>query len=267
MFFKSNPSIPPHWASLYKALADDIRARARGRKILLVSHKGNWGDALIVQGARNFLRWHGFGFIELRGSRAIGRDMAKTRAQYPPDQFYPVFTAGGSISPLYGHSAKLAQASQAYEGGTILPATCGLPAQSIGLHPECTLWVRERGESAANHPSGRFCHDMAFFSPAYRFPKLRGEGIFMRRDRERPAGARDEGIDLSEFGSDRSPVWPFFAIVGSHRKIRTNRLHVAIASAICGVSCELSQGATSKISDVHAASLAEYGQTVTLMRD
>lgn len=217
-----------------------------------------------MDGARNFLRWHGFDYTELRGSRAIGRDLGDTVVSFPPDRAYPVFTAGGSISPLYGHLNKLRAAPHTYAGGVILPATCGLPFDDLELHPDSSLWVREREESLRNHPRGPFCHDMAFFTPARRFPKLRRVGVFMRRDKERPRHARAEGLDLSALGSDRSPTWPFLAIIGSHRRIRTNRLHIGIASAICGVSCELSGGSTSKIADVYDASLSQYGQDIIL---
>ena len=260
----ARPDIPDAWLERYDALAEDIRLRADGRRILLVTHAGNWGDALIVDGARNFLRWHGMRFVELAGKRALGRDLDRTLADHPPAQAYPVCTAGGSISPLYGHVAKLERATQAYGGGVILPATCGLPFAEINVHPDTALWVRERGDSAEHHPEGPFCHDMAFFSPARRFPKLRRAGVFMRRDRERPETASQEGLDLSALGSERTPVWPFLAIVGCHRRVRTNRLHVAIASAICGVHCDLSQGSTRKIADVFKASLAEYGASIVL---
>lgn len=262
------PSFPKSWETPYQSLARDIRSRAGGKKLLLVTHKGNWGDALIINGARNFLNANALAFTEVRGSRAIGRELEKTVARHDPDQYFPVFTAGGSISPLYGHLAKLRRASEAYRGGVVLPATCGLPFEELGLHPDCALWVREHGASAQNHPSGSFCHDMAFYTAARRFPKLRGDGVFMRRDKERPddgtcEGAH-EGLDLSAYGSDRSPVWPLLAIVGAHRKIRTNRLHIAIAAALCGVPCELSQGSTSKIRDVFEASISEYSQSVVL---
>lgn len=259
-----HPAIPEAWFAAYQALADDIRARADGRRLLLVTHKGNWGDALIIHGARGFLHWHGLAFTEVHGSRAIGRDLDRTLSTHSPAEVYPVFTAGGAISPLYGHAAKLRNATRAYGGGVILPATCGLRYDDLGLHPETALWVRETGESVVNHPAGRFCHDMAFFTPARRFPKLRGEGLFLRRDREQPETSEAGGLDLSAFGSDSSPVWPFFAIIGAHRRIRTNRLHIAVASAICGVPCALSPGATSKIADVYAASLLSYGPQVTL---
>ncbi|MCA0998770.1 hypothetical protein [Alloyangia pacifica] len=245
-------------------MAVDIRQRANGREILLVTHKGNWGDALIINGARNFLRWHGFRFREVYGARGIGRQLDMTLSAQPPRDFFPVFTAGGSISRLYGHVEKLRKATHAYRGGVILSATCGLPYDSIDLHPETSLWLRDRGESAKNHPMGNFCHDMAFFTSARRFPKLRNLGIFMRNDLERPDAASREGLDLSALGNDRTPVWPFFAIVGSHREIKTNRLHIAVASAICGVPCSLLPGATNKISDVYKASLSSYSSKVAL---
>ena len=84
----------------------------------------------------------------------------------------------------------------------------------------------------------------------------------MRKDKERPKSSVHEGFDLSAVGNERSSAWPFFAIVGVHRRIRTNRLHVAIASALCGVPCELSPGSTRKIADVYKASLAEYSSSV-----
>lgn len=261
---KSRPAIPDEWFSQYDSLAADIRERANGREILLVTHKGNWGDALIVNGAMRFLRWYDFKFRMVHGARGIGRELDVTLSAHRPSEFFPVFTAGGSISRLYGHVEKLRDATHAFRGGVVLPATCGLPYENIDLHSEASLWVRDHGESAVKHPNANFCHDMAFFTPSRRFLRLRNVGVFMRRDLERPKSGGSEGFDLSALGSERSPVLPFFAAVGSHKEVRTNRLHIAVAAGICGVHCKLYPGATSKISDVFNASLSSYSPDVVL---
>lgn len=267
MTTRKGPALPEAWFARYEALANDIVQQAKKRKVLLVTHKGNWGDALIVSGARNFLQWYGIGFREISGARGIGRGLEQTLSTYPPSEYFPVFTAGGSISPLYGHAKKLRNATLAFEGGLVLPATCGIPFGSLNLHPNSRFWVRDLGESAENHGSGQFCHDMAFFTPYCRMPKLRNLGVFMRRDRERPeTTVNNEGFDLSALGNERSPVWAFLAIVGSHRRIKTNRLHIAVAATICRVPCDLYEGSSSKISDVYDASLAFCPSPVKLKR-
>ena len=257
------PPISESWMACYRDLAADIRHRAAGRSVLLIVHPGNWGDSLIAHGTRNFLRYYGIAYTEVSARPTIKSDerLSRTLLDFPPERFMPLFTVGGSITPHYRYVEKLRAAARAYGGGVVLPGNCGFSASELGLPDGCSFWVRDRGESARNLPAAPFCHDMAFFERAHRPLRLRPHGLFLRRDVERPA-YRKGGIDPSGWGKEYSPAGLFIRLVGSHRAVTTNRLHIAIAAVLCGSSVELLPSSTAKIADVYHASLAEYSNDV-----
>jgi hypothetical protein len=88
---------------------------------------------------------------------------------------------------------------------------------------------------------------------------------FMRGDKERTETSTDSHIDLSVVLGNVTSVanaeivsWCFLKIVSTARYIETDRLHVAIAAALCSVRCDLYDNAYGKNHAVFAASLSRF---------
>lgn len=243
----------------FDALAARIKERAAGRAIVYVANPGNRGDALIGAGGRAFLRHYGIAHTEFDGKKMLkGKvDMDRLRRKLGDDRPFLLYGGNGALHAHYAKSGKLAALTQRFGGGLILPSTCAIPLGDIGLHPETEMWVRDRGISHDCAPGAEFCHDMAFFLTAPWVPILRGEGMMMRTDRERPDDAvlPPGNRDISAGGTHKSSTWWFFWQIGLYRRIVTNRLHIGIAAALLGREVDLYGGNYSKIADIYDASI------------
>ncbi len=88
---------------------------------------------------------------------------------------------------------------------------------------------------------------------------------FMRTDKESRGTAGPGDIDLSavlgnvsDAESAAITTWSFLRIVSAARHIETDRLHVAIAAALCGVPCDLHDNTYGKNRAMFAASLRNF---------
>ncbi len=74
----------------YLRLAADIKARAGGKAIYYVANFGNWGDAMIRDGALRFFRHFGIAYRERFSWRR------RCLVRWPPGGRLLVFGGGGA---------------------------------------------------------------------------------------------------------------------------------------------------------------------------
>lgn len=256
-------------AGEYAELASVIRAYAFGRRLFYAPNFGNWGDALIHFGTLQFLHHFGIAHQQLRRQAIfnIREALAPTGMRLTG----AVLLAGGGGAWCRNYATSrdfLVHCAGLFDHVIVLPTSYELPP--LDLHPgQVSYFRRDHGASAASVPQSQFCHDMAFFldfdapAPAERRPV----GHFFREDHERNPGAvMPEGnLDISQMGDDtRDPV-AFFEMVSRAALVRTDRMHVAIASCLMGIDCELYPGNYFKAAEVHKASIAPHYGTCRLM--
>ena len=246
----------------YAELAGVIRAYAFGRRLFYAPNVGNWGDALIHFGTLQFLHHHGISHQQLHRQAFINLQaaLAPTGLRLPG----AVLLAGGGGAWCRNYATSrdfLVQCGGLFDHVIVLPTSYELPP--LDLHPgQVTYFRRDQHQSAATLPQSQFCHDMAFFldfdapAPAERLPL----GNFFREDWERNPKAvlPDDNLDISLMGDDARNPMPFYRMLSRCARIRTDRMHVAIASCLLGIDCDLYPGNYFKAADVYRSSIAPH---------
>jgi CDP-glycerol glycerophosphotransferase len=251
----------------YSRLAEEIRSRAEGKKLLYVPNTGNWGDALIHRGTLQFLE-----HFEIDYSvtwRHLLADLRTHLASVGVSMEDAVLLAGGGGAWCnhYTMSRDFVRANcDIFSHTIVLPTTYELGAvdESLG---RVTYFRRDESESAANVPGSVFCHDMALFLKLeiHENPNPIEVEEFFRGGLERHESSSGAAysLDVSALGNDASPIEPFFKIVARAAHVRTDRLHVAIAAAMLGRSVELYPSKYFKAKAVYESSLKDLYANVT----
>ena len=240
----------------FAQLAAAVREFGRRRPLVEIETTGNWGDAIIHAGQREFFR---------DNSIIVERySIAKLR-EFNLPQFLrlsrfstrrAVVSGGGAWCDWYARPLEMQRVSRHFSRTLIMPSSY---TSSPPLNPKkVEFWRRDNLESAQNVPNSEFCHDLAFYlRPKQRTPKKK-LGLLFRNDAERadfdlPIGNRD----LSLEGTHRSSAEIFFDEVGEYEVILTNRLHVAIAGTLLGREVHLFKSRSKKLESVYLASLKD----------
>jgi exopolysaccharide biosynthesis predicted pyruvyltransferase EpsI len=235
-----------------------------GRSAIFVPNSGNWGDALINQGTFQFLRT-----IRLNArivsrpqiaAGAIGDDDLRSRVLITP--------GCGAWCRNWSSARDFVQANHAkFAHVLVYPTTFELPAIESNAE-NITYFRRDTAESSLTVPNSHFCHDMAFFLRlrVHDPRQLVGVGNFFRTDQERNPLARvpERNIDLSAAGHEFSNSKMFFDIISAYRRIRTDRIHIAIAGAMIGREVELYAGNYWKAQALFESSLKPHYSNVSI---
>lgn len=250
-------------ASEFLRLAKTIIDYSNFGSLVFSPAKGNWGDGLINIGTRQFLKALGLPVTE-RNKSTLQDDLA---AGFFKDKVV-LMGGGGAWSRNFNNARKFTeQIAQQAKHVVVLPTTFDLPAVEAR---NVTYFARDRYSSIKTIPSASFCHDMAFFidlnidAPANRIWRL----FAMRSDREGLDLAKlvPNNFDLSRLGDgDYTFAEPLFNILNNFNVICTDRMHLAIASAMLGRTVKLVPGNYPKSRDVYASSIRESFPNVQLV--
>lgn len=222
---------------------------------IFVPSPGNWGDALINEGSRQFFRTNGIEVDEIR------RDALQARLGRAGGLSGRAVIVGGGggwcknfsttpefVEMLRPHVRRIA----------VLPTTYELPFLT-GVGAPVHYFSRQHD----NRPEQiDFCHDMAFYVDADvdvstndRLWRL----FAMRLDKERNAEAITpvRNVDFSALGNSYSSTHQFFELVGRFDDVYTDRLHVAIAASLLDRRVFLLPGNYRKSLAVYEASIKD----------
>ena len=237
-----------------------LRAEAQGKTIYYVANFGNWGDGLIRSGTLKFFAERGIGVIE--------RPYEYLKKPYwlklPPwlrkvdkKNSVLVFGGGGAWCEFWDISDDIRQMAKYFSATIVLPSTLQVDCSDV----PAIFFCRDDGPSQQANPDAIFCDDMAFcLGPATAAQEpVNKEGYFFRTDPESvttgelPAHNRD----VSEEADHMCGPEQFFAALEPYEVIQTDRLHVAIASALLGREVHFYPGGYFKNYSVFCASLKE----------
>lgn len=213
-----------------------------GRRVGYIRPVGNVGDRLIEVATFQLLATYG-----------IAWTVVDPAAPPPPDVDVLVFGGGGNMGTLYRDNYHLR--TLALESGrplVILPQSFTTP-EDRGF---ARVFVRERG-SLALHPAGLLAPDLALgldWPPPP--PPDRDLGLFLRRDVERTGPKPWRFRDPVKWV--REPA-DYLALAARHRRIITDRLHMAIAGLHAGRDVTLLANSYHKNSSMHETWLAALG--------
>ena len=275
MTLPDSPSYPlPAMKAPFDALARKLRDMNGDRTLLFVVNHGNWGDALIREGAEAFLKHYRFNYVsvdsnKLMDGKITGEDSKRLTGEEDP---LMVYNGSGALMSRYGRVEKMAKLSHEYSASLLFPSTFAVKYSDYNFSPEMAVFSRGLAASMENCPDAEFCHDMAFFYTPPRFPKPnRKWGLFLRDDDESPDGmVIPEGYgnhDISKDGRAKTPIYKFMKTLAKYERIYTNRLHVAIGGALLGRQVFVSSNDYFKIEEIYAASIKDYFPNVSFAKE
>lgn len=268
-------------------MAELIRARTGGERVVLISNHGNLGDALILAGAQAFLSHFGFEHRVVRGIDIAEIRRVLLRRRYVRELLLAkpliernrltlrklageyrnaIYCGGGYWIPHSRKPAVVRLVVDRFERAIVMPGTYAMPVPD-DIRSRALLFVRDRSESQARLPEAPFCHDTAFFLDP---PPTEGRGIgwFVRGDEER-SGAIPRPLnnrDVSAEGDEWSDPEIVLDAVRPCATVVTDRLHVAIPAALMGKRVYLFQSNYFKIRAIFEASIVGRYPDVTLVR-
>ena len=217
---------------------------------------GNYGDSLIWHGTMNL-------FAELN-IKTINVDLNTT-----PKSDIIIIDGGGNLIDYYDDVRNfIKQKHDQYREVVILPHTInGFTQIEVlrSLSSNTTIFCREE-ESArfvcSYAPNCRvyLWHDCAFYNPLERYP-AKGEKTLnaFRSDKESILKKRPRrNIDISRKGSATKPLNQFINKIKKYDRVRTDRLHVAIAATMLGKEVMLYPNSYYKNKAVYEYTLKKY---------
>lgn len=251
---------------VFARLAETIKERSSGKRVFYAPNVGNWGDGLIHEGTVQFLRQNGIAYTQIPRSKFVQIRRSLDGTGLRLENTLLISGGGGSFCEAWSGSRDFLNANTLMFDHTVLmPSTYELPP--LDIEPErLTYFSRDDRTSKMNNPDSIFCHDMAFylqFDPLDVEPVIE-EGNFFRSDKERHERAKvpSGNMDLSALGNHLQPAQPLFQILASHRRINTDRMHIAIASSMLGREVALYPGSYFKSTEVYRSSIkANYPRT------
>lgn len=257
-------------AASFEQLAEEMRKSADGRPLLYVPNQGNWGDALIHKGTLQFLDANGFDYRV--ATRREAEAMIVPFREHSGQISDSVLVSGGGGSWRHANSGNLSfmqRTAPYFRKAIVLPHTFEAGALRAP-DTEITYFSRDASMSLRSIPSAFPVHDMAFY---LQLPELMrgttglGTGFFLRNDPEKNALSvpGSNSNDLSRLGTHRSQVTPFFQLIESYDRVVTDRMHIAIASAMLGKPTALLRGNYGKAEAVYEQSLKTRFPNVRLV--
>lgn len=239
-------------------LAYTIRGIAGESSFDYFPSPGNWGDALINQGTVEFFQKYCLRARSLSRSELGDRDRARSRLAV-------VGGGGGWCRNWSSTPAFVDDVASQYEHVVLMPTTFDSDVRTLDL-PNVRYFARDGAEAGA---AVEFCHDMAFYID---YPQVNDQTLgypllAFRRDKERHPDslAPDRNMDLSLLGNSWSRVGPLFEVLTRFQEIYTDRLHLALASALMGLRVNLVNGNYPKNELVFRASMAGRLENVQML--
>ena len=241
-----------HTDSGYDVLLHQLEKRCAGATFHYYPSPGNWGDALINEGTRQFFDEN------MLDCKVLARDWAnqlKESASLPGAPL-AVVGGGGGWCRNWGSTIRFVELlASLYENVLVLPTTFDDEFGPLSLD-NVIYFSRDK------HISGNnifYCPDMAFYLTV---PDLK-EAIIdypllaFRRDKERNSESPilDRNWDLSLLGDSWTSSSILFEIISRFKVIYTDRLHVSIAAAMIGREVKLLDGNYQKNRRVYSASM------------
>ncbi|MFM2438195.1 MAG: hypothetical protein RLZ55_1014 [Actinomycetota bacterium] len=258
-----------------------LLAQLRGEDLFLWSNPGNAGDALIRVAARQAIERADLQVVEISPDGDVAGGTA-------------LVIGGGNLVPYYDEVDRAFV--QLREGGAgriiVLPHTIrGTPSTLTVAEPGDVIMCRDTVSVEVVRRSGCraptvLAHDVAFHLDAGDFlsdPELsriaepalahsdasrhldQGIVLLTRTDCERGAASPSSDVDISSlfgFGGGRTATsvsaWCFLTFISRCRSIVTDRLHVAIGSALVGTECVLLPNSYDKNEAVYRHSLSRF---------
>lgn len=247
----------------FENLADRFVSTIRRRPVVFVVNPGNWGDALIREGAECFLRHYQIDYVSvhLKDFEKRRIDLNDLKKRIGHDDPVMVYNGCGAFTHHYSSLVtRVQRLAMHFSSVMLMPSTINTDLQLDRFPSDTHVFVRDRYESQAALPHSLFCHDMAFFLALAGRPPKKSVGYFFRQDREAPLGIPDipneiENRDLSKFGKSQDPIDGFVRAIADCEVIYTNRLHVGIASALLGRKTFLSGNDYFKIRAIFESSI------------
>jgi exopolysaccharide biosynthesis predicted pyruvyltransferase EpsI len=239
-------------------LAEVIREEARGETVSLLINPGNWGDALIRFGTERFLETFQIPYRRIR----LDTDLASRLRLYKSGMIGGLLLCTGSGS-WCGHYNYLHRALEKITRRWRFRRIIVLPSTFENTYdiPRTLFFRRDERQSATAMPRAEFCHDLAFFIGRLRTPAPEAVTAHCFRSDVESLGAHDipaDNLDLSAQGNESSDVHGFFLHLAKHQQIHTDRLHVAIGTALLGRQLHLYPGRYFKNEAIFRSSLEPY---------
>lgn len=210
----------------FEALESVIRASADAGPLDWFINPGNWGDSLIREGTQQFLRRIGVNATPVAG---VGHGNGNGL----------LFGGGGRCCRTFPTALPdLVNAQRRYQRVIVLPSSIELDVSPCDPD-RVTFFVRERHSSQIVARCGhcpRVCPDLAFWVDVPPQPRGHGTLYSLRRGPGRHSdavGVRGS-VDLSLAGDHHSPLPPLLAALRPFARVVTDRLHIAIPSAMLG---------------------------------
>ncbi|WP_158774130.1 glycosyltransferase family 2 protein [Cobetia sp. L2A1] len=240
-------------------LAGFIKKIASDKPVLYIANKGNFGDALIRQGAIAFFNKHHIEYKELKKDYIFSDDFDYSKYK----DYLCIYGGSGAwcaVTP--GAKDIVNNLASLFTEVIVLPSTYEISGKWSNVH----LWSRGNKESFYKS-SGHFCHDMAFSLPRLSCTGGSGDGFFYRNDKEasgkmiHPLSNRD----ISFEGNSYSEISPFFDAIAKYENIYTDRLHVAIAACLLDKEVFLSSSSYFKIREIYQSSLFGFFKNINFV--
>ena len=242
----------PEFSNLAKLILDF----AQSNEILYCPSPGNWGDALINLGTKQFLDFYGIKHTEATRQQISDEFHDDTKLN---EKVLIVGGGGGWCENWPTTRSFVEEMSNLFKNVVVLPTTFELPL--LAQANNVIYFSRGRLGQVPSTPHTIFCHDMAFFidlEVPHQEPSL-WRLIAFRGDKEKAdeSISHPQQVDLSLLGNSYSSVEPFFEIVNRFNRVYTDRLHVAIAASLLHKTTFLMSGNYGKSYDVWDSSISE----------
>lgn len=255
----------------FERLADIVKEKSIGKKIIYIPNPGNYGDGLIRYATKKFLQDYHFKIEELN----LGYSYLKLKLLpylLNKQQYLFVLGGGGGWCKAYHCGLRIAKALELLGFSFIvLPSTYEMKHQ---FKHGITV-ARDKFESLENS-SGIFCHDMAFYLVLNGYQSLlsykdaeESIGYLMRTDKEKSMHVTnfEQAIDISTFGDHMSNIEGFLGEISKYTELHTDRLHVCIGGIYLGKKVYLHEGSYFKINRIYRSSIEGVYSNVLLHKE
>lgn len=241
----------PEFSNLAKLILDF----AQSNEILYCPSPGNWGDALINLGTKQFLDFYGIKHTQATRQQISDEFHDDTKLN---EKVLIVGGGGGWCENWPTTRSFVEEMSNLFKNVVVLPTTFELPL--LDQADNVIYFSRGRLGQDPSTPHTIFCHDMAFFidlEVPHQEPSL-WRLIAFRGDKEKAdeSISHPQQVDVSLLGNSYSNVEPFFEIINRFNCIYTDRLHVAIAASLLHKKTFLLPGNYGKAYDVWQSSIS-----------
>jgi exopolysaccharide biosynthesis predicted pyruvyltransferase EpsI len=248
---KKNNQFSKHFIELKKELSS-----IEG-EIIFMANGGNWGDGLIREGTLKLFKDISLKYKEIPHS---------FDPELPRDSTF-IFGGGGAWCKNWRQGPIIVnKARRKCQKVIVLPSTYSI---SNNYYEDVVYWARDSLTSLKINSFARSCPDMALYlDPIDNLHKGKGVGNKYRTDKESAQLIHlpEDNDDISLRGGHMTSSKEMLKDLISFEKIKTDRLHVAIAAGhILNIPTMLIKSDYSKIPDIYNTWLKDV-PTITLIK-